>query len=264
MTHNLCSIAVVLNDRAGKLCCVSTRWETELKRSNPRRSVPVIDDCPKAAQAATTLSALIEQLPHRVVHLTAKRAFREPGTERNEVLLVRSGLMCTFESDSAGRRQIVALRFPGEPILPGEGMSRHGIQAIVWSEVLVASANDFATIVDTHPDAHNLLWRVAQRNESISYEWLMNCGCKHSLAKVAHLLCETVVRTGTDIRHEALENPFTQKHIAEITGQTSVNVNRVFADLESRGLIKRTGRDILFLDWTELRRLASFHPAYLE
>ena len=36
-------------------------------------------------------------------------------------------------------------------------------------------------------------------------------------------------------------NPFTQQQIADITGQTSVNVNRVFADLERQGLIRRDG-----------------------
>ena len=59
-------------------------------------------------------------------------------------------------------------------------------------------------------------------------------------------------------------NPFTQQQIADITGQTSVNVNRVFADLERQGLIKRRGREIMFSDWNELRRVASFQPGYLQ
>ena len=58
-------------------------------------------------------------------------------------------------------------------------------------------------------------------------------------------------------------NPFTQQQIADITGQTSVNVNRVFADLERQGLIAR-GREIYFADWPEMRRVASFQPSYLE
>ena len=38
-----------------------------------------------------------------------------------------------------------------------------------------------------------------------------------------------------------MTNPFTQQQIADITGQTSVNVNRVFADLERQGLITPQG-----------------------
>jgi len=36
------------------------------------------------------------------------------------------------------------------------------------------------------------------------------------------------------------------------------------ADLERQGLIERRGRDIAFKDWSEMRRVASFQPAYLE
>ena len=55
--------------------------------------------------------------------------------------------------------------------------------------------------------------------------------------------------------------PFTQQQIADITGQTSVNVNRVLADMERQGLIRRKGRDIQFIDWAEMRRVGSFQPA---
>jgi CRP-like cAMP-binding protein len=179
-------------------------------------------------------------------------------------MFVRSGLISKFKVDSSGRRQIVALRFPGEGILPREGMASYGIQAIVPSEVLVGSAEDFSRIVDQHPEMHKFFWHLTQRNEAIGYEWLVNCGRRDSTARVAHLLCETAVRSQVNVPDEPLHNPFTQQQIAEITGQTSVNVNRVMADLERQGLIERQGRDILFTDWSEMRRVASFQPAYLE
>jgi CRP-like cAMP-binding protein len=102
-----------------------------------------------------------------------------------------------------------------------------------------------------------------ERHTAISYEWLVNCGRRDSTARVAHLLCETVARSHVDVAQQALYNPFTQQQIADITGQTSVNVNRVFADLERQGLIKRKGREIFFEDWTEMQRVASFHADYL-
>ena len=107
-------------------------------------------------------------------------------------------------------------------------------------------------------------WRLVQRNEAIGYEWLVNCGRRNSTARVAHLLCETATRAGIDVDRESMINPFTQQQIADITGQTSVNVNRVFADLERQGLIRREGREIFFQDWPEMRRVASFQPGYLE
>ena len=100
--------------------------------------------------------------------------------------------------------------------------------------------------------------RLIQRNEAIGYEWLVNCGRRDSTARVAHLLCETAVRM--HIRNGPMINPFTQQQIAEITGQTSVNVNRVLADMERQGLIRRKGREIEFTDWDEMRRVGSFQP----
>jgi CRP-like cAMP-binding protein len=210
------------------------------------------------------LATLLEDMPHRVVTVDPKRPFREPGAMRDEVMFVRSGILSKYKTDGSGRRQIVALRFPGEGILPREGTASYGIQAIVRSEVMVGRAADFNPIVESHPELQRFFWRLIQRNEAIGYEWLVNCGRRDSTARVAHLLCETALRSGVDVEQEPMVNPFTQQQIADITGQTSVNVNRVFADLERQGLIERTGREIAFRDWSELRRLASFQPAYLE
>src|SRR4051795_1787244 len=208
------------------------------------------------------LADLLDQMPHRLVQVEPRRPFREPGALRNEVMFVRSGILSKFKSDSSGRRQIVALRFPGEGILPRNGRAEYGIQAIVRSEVMVGRAEDFEPIVEAHPELQRFFWRLIQRNEAIGYEWLVNCGRRDSTARVAHLLCETAVRMHVD--HGPILNPFTQQQIAEITGQTSVNVNRVLADMERQGLIKRKGREIQFTDWEEMRRVASFQPSYLE
>lgn len=177
-------------------------------------------------------------------------------------MFVRSGILSKFKTDSTGRRQIVALRFAGEGILPRPGPAAYGVQAIVRSEVMVGKNEDFAPLVREHPELEHFFLRLIQRNELIGYEWLLNCGRRDSIARVAHLLCETAVRLHVNNRH--MINPFTQQQIADITGQTSVNVNRVLADLERQGLIERIGREILFKDWVEMRRVASFQPAYLD
>ena len=208
------------------------------------------------------LADLLDALPHRVVQVEPRRPFREPGGPRNEVMFVRSGILAKFKPDASGGRQIVALRFAGEGILPRDGVANYGIQAIVRSEVMVGQARDFNPIVEQHPAMRQFFCRLLQRNEDIGYEWLVNCGRRDATARVAHLLCETAVRMNTG--DGRLANPFTQQQIADITGQTSVNVNRVLADMERQGLIRRKGRDIEFVDWAEMQRVGSFQPAYLE
>ena len=216
------------------------------------------------AGLAPELAALLDKMPHRTVQVDPRRPFREPGVARNEVMFVKSGILSKYKPDGSGRRQIVALRFPGEGILPREGAAGYGVQAIVRSEVMVGKAEDFDPIVEKNPELAKFFWRLVQRNEAIGYEWLVNCGRRDSTARVAHLLCETATRSGVDVAEKALTNPFTQQQIADITGQTSVNVNRVFADLERQGLIRREGREIYFEDWPEMLRVASFQASYLE
>jgi CRP-like cAMP-binding protein len=208
------------------------------------------------------LADLLDQMPSKTVHVDPRRPFREPLVPRDEVMFVRSGILAKFKTDSSGRRQIVALRFPGEGILPRNGRADYGIQAIVRSEVMVGRAEDFEPIVLAHPEMQRFFWRLIQRNEAIGYEWLVNCGRRDSTARVAHLLCETAVRLHSD--DHRMMNPFTQQQIADITGQTSVNVNRVLADMERQGLIKRKGREIEFTDWTEMLRVGSFQADYLD
>jgi CRP-like cAMP-binding protein len=215
-----------------------------------------------AAGLQSHLADLLADIPHKIVAVEPRRVFREPGAPRDEVIFVRSGILAKYKTDIAGRRQIVALRFPGDGILPSGGHADYGIQAIVRSEVMVGTAEDFDLIVDAHPEMQRFFMRLIQRNESIGYEWLVNCGRRDSVARVAHLLCETAARMHVDASR--MMNPFTQQQIADITGQTSVNVNRVLADMERQGLIKRTGREIEFKDWAEMRRVASFQPSYLE
>ena len=108
---------------------------------------------------------MLEAMPHKVVQVDPRRPFREPGVARDEVMFVRSGSCPNSRRDGSGRRQIVALRFPGEGILPREGMAEYGLQAIVRSEVMIGKAEDFDAIVEANPELARFFWRLIQRHE---------------------------------------------------------------------------------------------------
>src|SRR5690348_11112870 len=122
------------------------------RRSRPSTGGVTLRETLISAGMEPHLADLLDQMPHRLVQVEPRRPFREPNTPRDEVMFVRSGILSKFKSDSSGRRQIVALRFPGEGILPSEGVAEYGIQAIVRSEVMVGRAADFLPILHAHPE----------------------------------------------------------------------------------------------------------------
>ena len=209
--------------------------------------------------AATALAGI----PHQILDLDPKRPFRTAGSPRDEIMFVRSGILAKFKTDTSGRRQIVALRFAGEGILPSESSSNVGLQAITPTRVMVGKAEDLEPIIAVHPEIARFFLRMAQRENSINYEWLLSCGRRDSLSRVAHLLLEIARRTKAEPEKIGMINPFTQQEIADMTGQTSVNVNRMFAQLERQGLIRREGRRVFFEETQELRRVADFEETYL-
>ncbi|MCJ8189763.1 Crp/Fnr family transcriptional regulator [Sphingomicrobium aestuariivivum] len=225
--------------------------------------IDLLETLTKAGLSQKAAKALAG-IPHRMMDVEPRRPFRESGSPRDEVMFVTQGLLCKFKSDGAGRRQIVGLRFPGEGILPGPGSLDYGIQAIVRSKVMIGKESDLEPVLKAHPEITEFFFRLVQRETAINYEWLVNCGRRDSTARVAHLLLETAARAKANPEVDGMPNPFTQQQIADITGQTSVNVNRVFADLERQGLIRREGRRIFFEEPGELRRVASFHADYLQ
>ena len=213
---------------------------------------------------AHSAAEALASIPHRLENADPKRPFREIGYARDEVMFVVSGILAKYRTDGSGKRQIVSLRFPGEGILPNEGrQSSVGLAAIVPSRVMVGKAQDLDPIIGAHPDIARYFLKLVQRENAINYEWLVSCGRRDSLARVAHLLLEMARRMRIAPESDGLLNPFTQQEIADITGQTSVNVNRMFAQLEREGLIRREGRRVFFERTDDLRRLANFEEGYL-
>lgn len=236
-----------------------------LVRLNPHSSQQPVELTDVLTGAGLSLKAVhaVSRAPHRLVELDPKRPFRVVGTANQEAIFVRSGILAKYKED-AGKRQIIALRFAGEGVFPRDNDARHGLRAIVRSEVIIFARTDLEALLASVPEFALFCMKQSQRNSAITDEWLTSCGIRNATGRVAHLLCEIAVRQGSRRDHKVrLTNPFTQQQIADMTGQTSVNVNRVINDLERQGLISRDGHEILVCDWVELTRLSGFDPDYL-
>lgn len=192
-----------------------------------------------------------------------RRPFRKM-SELKEALLVRSGLIAIVASDASTRRQIVALRYPDELVLPFNAGDYATIEAVAETSLDMAPMSAFHDALLKYPEMLSLLTQVLGRERAIACEWVARGGMRDSAGRLAHVLCETFVRMGVDPDLRSIKLPFTQQQLAEMTGQTSVNVNRMLAQLEDKGLIARNRRILTVKDWAELSRLGGFDKAYLD
>jgi CRP-like cAMP-binding protein len=115
------------------------------------------------------------------------------------------------------------------------------------------------------PAVGEALWKDSLIDASIFREWVLNVGCRDARSRIAHMLCEFIVRREAVGLGSAqrIDLPMTQEHIADATGLTSVHVNRMLRVLAEEGVISRKGRRIQVEDRELMRKVADFDPIYL-
>jgi CRP-like cAMP-binding protein len=94
---------------------------------------------------------------------------------------------------------------------------------------------------------------------------VMNVGQREGYQRIAHVLCELLVRlraVGLAEDHTCTL-PITQSEFADATGLTTVHVNRMLQQLRADGLIELKGDRLKVLDWDKLQQAGEFDPAYL-
>ena len=204
------------------------------------------------------LTGYLSAWPHRSIVASKHSSLRQPTSASEELMVVRSGVVAEIRM-AGGVREILALRFPGETILPKPGGVSH-VLALVSSVVIMMALSDMPDSASDFLD--HFLLRMAQREASILDEWMIVRGIRDAVSRVAHLLCEFAYRREQAVPEAGFQWPLTQPQIADITGQTAVNVNRCLADLEDAGMILR-GRPIVLRDFRGLAEKAQFDPGYL-
>jgi CRP-like cAMP-binding protein len=100
---------------------------------------------------------------------------------------------------------------------------------------------------------------------AVTREWLVNLGQRQAEQRVAHLLCELLLR----LRVVGLANgggyelPLTQTELADTMGLTTVHMNRVLQSLRKKELITLKDGQLVILDGGRLDALSGFNPNYL-
>jgi len=173
------------------------------------------------------------------------------------------GFACRLKSTLSGERQILSLHIPGDFIdlqhLLVE-VADHSIEVLTPAKVLRIDKRTLIELIDTAPAVGLALWRLTLIEGSRFREWMTNIGRRDAQSRVAHLLCEFIMRANP---LAPAQFPMTQVQIADATGLTPGHVNRVLRHFAAIGAIRRNKRPIEVIDRNLLIDIAGFDPGYL-
>jgi CRP-like cAMP-binding protein len=179
-----------------------------------------------------------------------------------------SGFAYRHKTSSNGDRQIVGILFPGDLLNLQQlyiDVADHNIQTLTQCEVAKIPHSALRSILRDRPSINDAIVTSILIEGSIMREWLLNIGQRDARTRVAHFLCEFVVRLNR--QGVALENthhlPMTQEQLGDALGLTAVHINRTLKVLEIEGFITRDKHGFTFPQWKKLCTTSDFNSRYL-
>src|SRR5215212_8186417 len=207
-------------------------------------------------------------MPMQVVDLKANQDIVRERSRPTASCLVLKGFACSFKMTGEGKRQILAFHLPGDiPDLQSLHLTvlDSGVGTITPCTVGFVQHQTLHDLCERHPRIARAFWRQTLIDAAMHREWIVNTGRRPAYERMAHLLCETVVRlraVGLADR-DGCDLPITQSEFGDALGLSTVHVNRVLQELRGAGLIVLKGSILSVLDWDGLRAAGDFDPAYL-
>jgi CRP-like cAMP-binding protein len=189
-------------------------------------------------------------------------------TSTNEIHILLDGWAARYKIIEEGSRFISALAVPGDicdlDALRFDKLD-YGVTMLSAGTVAILSRQRADALFACHPAVANAFWSLALAENSILTEWCASIGRRSALQRVAHLLCELLLRLTAIGKADAhgYDLPLTQEHLADTLGLTAVHVNRTVRSLRSMDLVTVQSRRVTIHDWAGLSALCRFRPAYL-
>lgn len=209
----------------------------------------------------------VQALPWRVAQRTKLSYVVREGDRPSEVSVLLAGFAQRQKHTSEGTRQIMAFSLPGDP-LDFECLfldeADFSVQMCMTGTIACIRTEAIKSTLLDRPELGRAIERALLADASVAREWVVNVGRRDARRRVAHLLCELLVRAKAQhMETGVFELPFTQEQLADATGLTPIHVNRVLKQLASEGAIQRLGRVITVPDWEHFREIADFDERFL-
>lgn len=207
-------------------------------------------------------------LRSRAVPYGSHRDIVSPGQLVTEACYVAEGLVGRFDQMLDGRRQITAIHIPGDMcdlhsvVLPKASWS---LTALSRTLILKIPHEEMRALACDRPNVAMTFWRDTALDAAVIGKWCGNLGRKDAGSRFAHLFCEVGLRMelagiGSRTRYPF---PITQSDLADVTGLTTVHVNRTLQAMREAGRVEFREGSVSIADWDALARCAEFDPSYL-
>lgn len=183
------------------------------------------------------------------VHGTARcypknAAIIAEGDPSDWLYVIVSGRLKVYLRDDTGREVVLATRGPGEYV--GEmaldsGVRTASVMTLEPCELSVVSQQAFLEFIASEPGAAFSLIRTLIRRAREASENIRNLALLDVYGRIARLLLELATEQDGKL---VVQEPLTQKDIAERVGCSREMVSRIFTDLSSGGYISFEGRRV--------------------
>lgn len=240
----------------------------------PCRSLFTSNDNPLVRKLESIMSLsedekeALENLPMQIVSLRGDQDIVREGDRLSRCCLFLDGIGCTYKVTADGKRQIVAFNIPGSiPDLQSLHLATldTSVGTLEPCRVGFIQHEMLHDLCDRFPRITVAFWRKALIDAAVYREWVINIGQREAYKRMAHLLCEMMVRLKAVglASDNSCELPITQSEFGDALGITTVHVNRVLKQMRTSGLIQTKGTVLIIPDWEELKQVGDFDPIYL-
>jgi CRP-like cAMP-binding protein len=236
------------------------------------------DDEPGIQRALLKLRArdLIDEEEERVLRasiveireLPAGKPMVRAGVTLSYSTLLLDGLACRYKDLADGQRQIMELYVGGDFLDLHAFLLKeldHHVGSMTPVRFALVPHEALREITERHPHLTRMLWFSTLLDSAIHRERILSIGRRSALARLGHLFCELFVRLQVVglAGEDRYKLPLTQSDLADVSGLTSVHVNRMLKKLRDEGLLTFRGGEVVIHDWDRLRREAEFDSRYL-
>ena len=229
---------------------------------------PLIRKLEQFEKLPNTCKQVLQEAIREVRQIGPRQDIIQEGDKPRDVHLVLEGWAARYKLLGNGNRAIMAYLIPGDLCdVQVTLLNRmdHSIGTLSSCKVAYIARERMDAMLTEHQRLSRAIWWSVLVDEAILREWLVNAGQRPANGRLAHFICEMLLRAKAVglTEDDSFVLPLTQEELGDTMGLSTVHVNRTLQELRARGLIESRGKRLIVNDLDHLIAFADYNPNYL-